>query len=131
MRVQFKGMPCMAIRKRDGFDYSSGHFKRSLSSQLTAARKQKHPHGDKDSDVVNSYITIYVMLPLGVISLEGGIGDILKNHLETLKSIRVDGVMVDCWWGIVQAALRQYNWRRYIGRLNQFRGLKANHNERP
>lgn len=36
------------------------------------------------------------------------------NQLRILKSINVDGVMVDCWWGIVEAcAPQQYNWNGY------------------
>lgn len=38
----------------------------------------------------------------------------LINHLKILKSINVDGVMVDCWWGIVEAHTpQQYNWSGY------------------
>ena len=40
--------------------------------------------------------------------------DDLINHLKILKSIKVDGVMVDCWWGIVEAHVpQQYNWNGY------------------
>lgn len=40
--------------------------------------------------------------------------DNLINHLKILKSINVDGVMVDCWWGIVEAHTpQQYNWSGY------------------
>ncbi|KAL2620513.1 hypothetical protein R1flu_000718 [Riccia fluitans] len=35
----------------------------------------------------------------------------LKYDLRALKSVNVDGVMVDCWWGIVEGkAPQQYNW---------------------
>lgn len=38
----------------------------------------------------------------------------LMKQLKVLKSINVDGVMVDCWWGIVEAiAPQQYNWTGY------------------
>lgn len=40
--------------------------------------------------------------------------DDLINQLRILKSIKVDGVMVDCWWGIVEAHFpQQYNWSGY------------------
>lgn len=36
------------------------------------------------------------------------------DQLRTLKSANVDGVMVDCWWGIVEAHTPQvYNWSGY------------------
>lgn len=38
----------------------------------------------------------------------------LQNELKTLKSANVDGVMVDCWWGIVEGNAPQlYNWSGY------------------
>ncbi|KAK6140620.1 hypothetical protein DH2020_025637 [Rehmannia glutinosa] len=64
----------------------------------------------------SSYVPVYVMLPLGTISMECELvdPDNLINQLRTLKSINVDGVMVDCWWGIVEAiAPRHYNWSGY------------------
>ncbi|EYU32116.1 hypothetical protein ABFS82_02G162900 [Erythranthe guttata] len=62
------------------------------------------------------YVPIYVMLPLGIINMDCQLvdPDELINHLRVLKSINVDGVMVDCWWGIVEAnAPQQYNWSGY------------------
>lgn len=63
-----------------------------------------------------AYVPIYVMLPLGVINMECELvnPDDLINQLRILKSIKVDGVMVDCWWGIVEAhGPQQYNWNGY------------------
>ena len=38
----------------------------------------------------------------------------LLQQLKVLKSANVDGVMVDCCWGIVEAhAPQQYNWHSY------------------
>lgn len=38
----------------------------------------------------------------------------LIEQLRVLKSVNVDGVMVDCWWGIVEAHVPQeYNWNGY------------------
>ncbi|KAM7511988.1 hypothetical protein LguiB_010863 [Lonicera macranthoides] len=61
-------------------------------------------------------VPVYVMLPLGVISMKCELvdPDSLLKQLRVLKSINVDGVMVDCWWGIVEAHIPQeYNWSGY------------------
>ncbi|GLT60656.1 hypothetical protein SLA2020_334130 [Shorea laevis] len=62
------------------------------------------------------YVPVYVMLPLGVINMKCDLVDPdgLLKQLRVLKSINVDGVMVDCWWGVVEAhAPREYNWNGY------------------
>ncbi|KAK8587991.1 hypothetical protein V6N13_086948 [Hibiscus sabdariffa] len=62
------------------------------------------------------YVPVYVMLPLGVVDMNCELVDPegLKNQLRILKSVNVDGVMVDCWWGIVEAhAPQTYNWSGY------------------
>ncbi|KAI3974940.1 hypothetical protein MKX01_005051 [Papaver californicum] len=62
------------------------------------------------------YVPVYVMLPLGIINSKSELVDPdgLLNQLRTLKLINVDGVMVDCWWGIVEAhAPQEYNWYGY------------------
>lgn len=51
--------------------------------------------------------------------------DDLKNQLRILKSINVDGVKVNCWWGIVEAhASQQYNWGGYKKLFEIVRDLK-------
>ncbi|XP_048421751.1 beta-amylase 2, chloroplastic-like isoform X1 [Pyrus x bretschneideri] len=62
------------------------------------------------------YVPVYVMLPLGVINMNVELVEpqALRNQLQVLKSVGVDGVMVDCWWGIVEAHNpQQYNWNGY------------------
>ncbi|XP_047958762.1 beta-amylase 2, chloroplastic [Salvia hispanica] len=62
------------------------------------------------------YVPIFVMLPLGLINMECELvdPDNLINQLRILKSSNVDGVMVDCWWGIVEAHTpHKYNWSGY------------------
>ncbi|RVX09986.1 Beta-amylase 2, chloroplastic [Vitis vinifera] len=62
------------------------------------------------------YVPVYVMLPLSVININCELVDPdgLVHQLRILKSINVDGVMVDCWWGIVEAHTPQvYNWSGY------------------
>lgn len=63
-----------------------------------------------------SNIPIYVMLPLNTVGDDNSVTDPegLKRNLESLKSISVDGVMVDCWWGLVEKTTpQQYNWSGY------------------
>lgn len=51
--------------------------------------------------------------------------DGLTDQLRILKSASVDGVMVDCWWGIVEAhAPQQYNWSGYHKLFQIVRDLK-------
>ena len=40
--------------------------------------------------------------------------DAVRNELRLLKSLHVDGVFVDCWWGIVEPHNPQkYIWSGY------------------
>lgn len=49
----------------------------------------------------------------------------LLNKLKILKSANVDGVMIDCWWGIVEAHAPQvYNWSGYKRLFEIVRDLK-------
>lgn len=51
--------------------------------------------------------------------------DGLVKQLKILKSIHVDGVVVDCWWGIVEAHTPQeYNWNGYKRLFQIVRELK-------
>eukprot|EP00252_Welwitschia_mirabilis_P015906 TRINITY_DN35296_c0_g1_i1.p1 TRINITY_DN35296_c0_g1~~TRINITY_DN35296_c0_g1_i1.p1 ORF type:complete len:548 (+),score=100.59 TRINITY_DN35296_c0_g1_i1:70-1713(+) len=62
------------------------------------------------------YIPVYVMLPLGIINEACELVDRegIEKDLRALKSADVDGVMVDCWWGIVEGDHPQkYNWSGY------------------
>ena len=48
----------------------------------------------------------------------------LLDQLRTLKSVNVDGVMVDCWWGIVESHTPQvYNWSGYKKLFDMIRHL--------
>ncbi|XP_020247172.1 LOW QUALITY PROTEIN: beta-amylase 2, chloroplastic-like [Asparagus officinalis] len=73
------------------------------------------------------YVPVYVMLPLGVINMKCELVDPegLMKQLRTLKSIDVDGVMVDCWWGIVEGrAPQEYNWHGYKRLFHIVRDLR-------
>lgn len=66
-------------------------------------------------------------LQLGVINMKCELVDPdgLLKQLRTLKSVNVDGVMVDCWWGIVEAhAPLEYNWSGYRRLFQMIRELK-------
>ncbi|XP_075671883.1 beta-amylase 7 [Castanea sativa] len=74
-----------------------------------------------------SYVPVYVMLPLGVINMKCEMVDPdgLLKQLRVLKSVNIDGVMVDCWWGIVEAhAPQEYNWSGYKKLFQMVRELK-------
>lgn len=73
--------------------------------------------GNQERDFSGTpYVPVYVMLQLGVIDKNCELVDPegLRHQLSVLKSVNVDGVMVDCWWGIVEAHTPQvYNWSGY------------------
>lgn len=73
------------------------------------------------------YVPVYVMLPLDLINMNCELVDPegLLNELKILKSINVDGVMIDCWWGIVEGHAPQvYNWSGYKRLFQIVRDLK-------
>ncbi|KAL3517164.1 hypothetical protein ACH5RR_024066 [Cinchona calisaya] len=89
------------------------HIGSSDDNQEVIDREPRLPERDFTG---TAYVPIYVMLPLGVINMDCELvnPDDLINQLKILKSIKVDGVMVDCWWGIVEAHVpQQYNWGGY------------------
>lgn len=53
---------------------------------------------------------------MGIINVKSELidPDGLLKQLRILKSLNVDGVTVDCWWGVVEAhAPQEYNWNGY------------------
>ncbi|GMY33628.1 beta-amylase 8 [Fagus crenata] len=73
------------------------------------------------------YVPIYVKLPTAVINNycqfidpEG-----VRQELSHLKSFNVDGVVVDCWWGIVEGwSPQKYVWSGYRELFNIIREFK-------
>ncbi|XP_020237820.1 beta-amylase [Cajanus cajan] len=66
--------------------------------------------------MLSSYVPVYVMLPLGVITNDNVLKDReeLENQLWELHEAGVDGVMVDVWWGIVESkGPKKYDWSAY------------------
>ncbi|CAI9759960.1 unnamed protein product [Fraxinus pennsylvanica] len=77
-----------------------------------------------------NYVPLYVMLQLGVVTRENQFPykEKLEKQLKELKAAGVDGVMVDVWWGIIEAkGPKQYDWSSYrkLFRLVQKCGLKV------
>lgn len=61
-------------------------------------------------------VPLYVMLPLDTVTVANTLSHVKALHaaLRALRSVGVDGVMVDVWWGIVEAAgPTMYNWSAY------------------
>ncbi|KAK4490867.1 hypothetical protein RD792_001582 [Penstemon davidsonii] len=84
-------------------------------------------HGNGLSGI--SYVPVYMRLATGLINNfcqlmdPGGI----REELQHLKSLGVDGVVVDCWWGIVEGWTPQkYEWTGYREMFNIIRefGMK-------
>lgn len=76
-----------------------------------------------------NYVPVYVMLPLDVISVHNVFRDQDKceKQFKELREAGVDGIMVDVWWGIVEAnGPRLYDWFAYrsLFQLVQKTGLK-------
>ncbi|KAK6158583.1 hypothetical protein DH2020_005897 [Rehmannia glutinosa] len=76
-----------------------------------------------------SYVPVYVRLATGLINNFCQLMDPegIKEELQNLKSMRVDGVVVDCWWGIVEAwTPKKYEWAGYREIFNIIRefGMK-------
>ncbi|KAL6656702.1 hypothetical protein ACP70R_004482 [Stipagrostis hirtigluma subsp. patula] len=95
----------------------------------TSPTPQSPPLFADEEKMLASYVPVFVMLPLGVVTLENELEDAegLRAQLRRLRDAGVDGVMVDVWWGIVEGAgPGLYEWRAYreLFRLVQAEGLK-------
>ncbi|XP_008777296.1 beta-amylase 2, chloroplastic isoform X1 [Phoenix dactylifera] len=116
-----------------------GHRERMLDSSPLAASCTDGVDGKQVTDIPSThrmpehdfagtpYVPVYVMLPLGVINMKCELADpeSLIKQLRILKSVNVDGVMVDCWWGIVEAHTPQeYCWHGYKRLFQTVRELK-------
>ncbi|WVZ78033.1 hypothetical protein U9M48_025810 [Paspalum notatum var. saurae] len=73
------------------------------------------------------YIPVYASLPMGIINSHCQLVDPegVRTELRHLKSLNVDGVVVDCWWGVVEAwTPRKYEWSGYrdlFGIIKEFK----------
>ncbi|XP_023750187.1 beta-amylase 8 isoform X1 [Lactuca sativa] len=63
-----------------------------------------------------AYVPVYVMLGTGLINKFCQLIDreAVRKELRLLKSLHVDGVFVECWWGIIEAqGPQKYCWSGY------------------
>ncbi|XP_059307349.1 beta-amylase 3, chloroplastic-like [Lycium ferocissimum] len=89
-------------------------------------------HGLSSSTHSNNSSTkvpVFVMLPLDTIAIGGNLNKprAMNASLMALKSAGVEGVMVDCWWGLVEKnGPLKYNWEGYdeLVKMVQAHGLK-------
>lgn len=58
---------------------------------------------------------VFVMLALDTVTNSGELKDPidLKSQLEQLKSSRIDGIMIDVWWGITEPSPKVYEFDAY------------------
>eukprot|EP01135_Chromosphaera_perkinsii_P007251 Nk52_evm59s745 gene=Nk52_evmTU59s745 len=70
---------------------------------------------ERPDDSNDYYCPVYVMLPLDTIDNDGSIADPAKLSflLRKLKYGGVDGVMFDCWWGLVETEPMKYDFSGY------------------
>ncbi|KAJ4807009.1 Beta-amylase [Rhynchospora pubera] len=70
----------------------------------------------EDHFIGTEYINVFATLPMGIINNYCELIDpeAVKQELRQLKALNVDGVVVYCWWGIVEGwAPRKYDWSGY------------------
>ncbi|XP_057830356.2 beta-amylase 1, chloroplastic [Cryptomeria japonica] len=75
-------------------------------------------------------VPVFVMLPLDIVTHMNTVHkpERTMENLKALKSIGVEGVMMDVWWGIVEKeAPGHYNWTAYRELIEMIRnyGLKV------
>ncbi|KAI3681757.1 hypothetical protein L6452_36561 [Arctium lappa] len=103
--------------KLDFLDFSSRTRVSAAPSDFAESLNQVVGISTEERDFSGTpHVPVYVMLPLGIINMECELvdPDDLLNQLRMLKSVDVDGVMVDTWWGIVETnSPQQYNWKGY------------------
>ncbi|CAA0812021.1 Beta-amylase 8 [Striga hermonthica] len=85
--------------------------------------------GQHETGPSTSYVPVYARLTTGLINNFCQLMDPegIKEELHNLKSLCVDGVVVDCWWGVVEAwTPKKYEWSGYREMFNIIRefGMK-------
>ncbi|XP_020600192.1 beta-amylase 8 isoform X2 [Phalaenopsis equestris] len=83
---------------------------------------------EQDGDFVGTpYIPVYIMLAPNFINDYCQLVDpeAVRRELEHLKALHIDGVVVDCWWGIVEGwSPHKYQWSGYRDLFNIVREFK-------
>ncbi|XP_010529274.2 PREDICTED: LOW QUALITY PROTEIN: beta-amylase 8 [Tarenaya hassleriana] len=75
----------------------------------------------------NCYVPVYTMLPAGIINNFCQLVDpeAVRQELSYMKSLNVDGVVIECWWGIVEGwNPKKYVWSGYRELFNIVRDFK-------
>lgn len=75
------------------------------------------------------YVPVYIKLPAGIINKFCQLMDPegIRQELIHINSLNIDGVVVDCWWGIVEAWNSQkYVWSGYRELFSIIREFKLN-----
>ncbi|KAF5731729.1 beta-amylase 7 isoform X1 [Tripterygium wilfordii] len=122
--VQSQNSPVVGDVAEQTENHQLGGTMETINDKQIASMPSKLPERDFSG---TPYVPVYVMLPLGVINMKCELVDPdgLLKQLRVLKSINIDGVMVDCWWGIVEAhAPLDYNWKGYKRLFQMVRELK-------
>ncbi|KAH7297475.1 hypothetical protein KP509_26G071100 [Ceratopteris richardii] len=103
-----------------GLDHSSGEYKADVNGKFWQEEQMKQFVGTTLSSrdfLGTPYIPVYVTLPLSIFrdrnQLLDPIG--LRQNLIELKSSNVDGVMIECCWGLVENdSPHKYDWSGYV-----------------
>ncbi|KAL5550037.1 hypothetical protein UlMin_000213 [Ulmus minor] len=89
---------------------------------------QEFRSGEHDNDFRGTpYVPVYVTLHTSVINNFCQLVDPegVRQELSHLQSLNVDGVVVHCWWGIVEGwSPQKYIWSGYRDLFNIIRGFK-------
>lgn len=88
------------------------------------------PDVGKSGNPVKKHLPFYVMLPVDTVSVHNTLNHCkaIQAGLLTLKTLGVDGVVMQVWWGVVEGdAPTKYDWAAYLVLVKfiQAAGLKV------
>lgn len=112
-------------RNSEGDKYTSAspiNSPQCLEADQLMQEVQTGMHGNEFSGT--PYVPVYMILATGIINNFCQLLDPkgVRQELNHLKSLQVDGVAVECWWGIVEGWNPQkYNWSGYRELFNIIR----------
>ncbi|XP_022979355.1 beta-amylase 8-like isoform X3 [Cucurbita maxima] len=102
-------------------------LKNQTFGQLMQLTQDIRPRENESQFRGTPYVPVYVMLSTGFINNFCLLidPDGVRQELSHLKALNVDGVIVDCWWGIIEAWNPQkYVWSGYRDLFNIIREFK-------
>ncbi|XP_041005431.1 beta-amylase-like [Juglans microcarpa x Juglans regia] len=88
----------------------------AVASEISTTEQEAQTSLPCNEKMMANYVPVYVMLPLGVVTVENVLEDKdrLEKQLKELRAAGVDGVMTDVWWGIIESqGPKQYDWSAY------------------